>query len=163
MTAIADQAADAPVRKSITVRADQQRAFQIFFDQFDAWWPRTHHIGTAPMKKATIEGKVGGRCYSEQIDGTECDFGTVLVWDPPHRVVWAWQIDGKWRYQADLARSSEVEVRFTAIGGGSTRVELEHRHLARHGDDADAIRTAIDSPNGWVGLLDLYSAQVEGR
>jgi uncharacterized protein YndB with AHSA1/START domain len=161
MTAIADHAADVPVRKSITVGASPQRAFQIFFAEFDAWWPRTHHIGKAPMKKAIIEGRVGGRCYSEQIDGTECEFGTVLVWDPPRRAVWAWQIDGKWQYQADLARSSEVEVRFTPVSDGSTRVDLEHRHLSRHGDDANAIRTAIDSPNGWGGLLDLYKAQVE--
>ena len=161
MTTTADQMADVPVRKSISVRASQQRAFEAFFDEFDAWWPRTHHIGKAPMKKAIIEGKVGGRCYSEQTDGTECDWGTVLVWDPPRRAVWAWQIDGKWQYEPDLAKSSEVEVRFMALADGSTRVDLEHRYLARHGDDANAIRTAIDSPTGWGGLLDLYSARVD--
>ena len=85
MTAIADQAADAPVRKTITVRASQQRAFDVFFGEFDRWWPRSHHIGTSPMKKAIIEGRAGGRCYTEQVDGTECDWGTVLVWDPPRR------------------------------------------------------------------------------
>jgi Activator of Hsp90 ATPase homolog 1-like protein len=165
MTAIADQAADAPVRKTITVRASQQRAFDVFFAEFDRWWPRSHHIGSSPMKKAIIEGRAGGRCYTEQVDGTECDWGTVLVWDPPHRAAWAWQIDGKWKYQPDLAKSSEVEVRFTALADGSTRVDLEHRHLSRHGDDANAVRTAIDSPNGWGGLLDLYAAKAhqEGR
>jgi hypothetical protein len=161
VTAIAEQAADAPVRKSIVVRVGQERAFEVFFEEFDAWWPRSHHIGKSPMKKAIVEGKRGGRCYTQQEDGTDCDWGTVLVWDPPRRAVWAWQIDGKWQYQPDLAKSSEVEVRFTALGDGSTRVDLEHRHLARHGDDANAIRTAIESPNGWGGLLDLYAAQVE--
>lgn len=161
MTAIAEQAADAPVRKSIVVRVGQERAFEVFFEEFDAWWPRTHHIGKSPMKKAIIEGKRGGRCYTQQEDGTDCDWGTVLVWDPPRRAVWAWQIDGKWQYEPDLAKSSEVEVRFSALGDGSTRVDLEHRHLARHGDDANAIRTAIESPNGWGGLLELYAAQVE--
>jgi hypothetical protein len=161
VTAIAEQAADAPVRKSIVVRVGQERAFEVFFEEFDAWWPRTHHIGKSPMKKAIIEGKRGGRCYTQQEDGTDCDWGTVLVWDPPRRAVWAWQIDGKWQYEPDLAKSSEVEVRFSALGDGSTRVDLEHRHLARHGDDANAIRTAIESPNGWGGLLELYAAQVE--
>ena len=161
MTAITDRAADAPVRKTITVRVSPQRAFEVFFAEFDTWWPRTHHIGSSPMKKAIIEGRAGGRCYTEQVDGTECDWGTVLVWDPPRRAAWAWQIDGKWKYQPDLAKSSEVEVRFTALADGSTRVDLEHRHLARHGDDANAIRTAIDSPSGWGGLLDLFAASVD--
>jgi len=111
------------------------------------------------MKKTIIQGAVRGRCYTEQTDGTECDWGTVLVWDPPHRLVLAWQIDGQWRYEPDLAKSSEVEVRFTPGPDGSTRVDLEHRCLSRHGADAGAIRTAIDSPAGWGGLLALFAAQ----
>ena len=87
--------------------------------------------------------------------------GHGLAWDPPHRVVLAWQIDGSWQYQADLAKSSEVEVRFTQESDGTTRVDLEHRHLSRHGADAGAIRTAVDSPNGWTGLLQLFAARVE--
>jgi len=154
------QAPATPVRKTITVQADPERAFRVFTDEFDAWWPRSHHIGKSPMKKAIVEGRAGGRLYSEQIDGTECDWGTVLVWDPPRRFVWAWQIDGKWQFVPDLAQASEVEVRFTAEPGGRTRVDLEHRHLDRHGADAGAIRTAIDSPNGWGGLLELYAAEI---
>ena len=155
-----EQMIDAPVRKSITVNARPERAFHVFTQEFDAWWPRTHHIGKVAMKKAIIQGVVGGRCYTEQIDGTDCDWGTVLVWEPPHRVVLAWQIDGHWQYQPDLAKSSEVEVRFTPESDGSTRVDLEHRHLARHGADAQAVRTGIDSPNGWSGLLQLFGSQV---
>jgi uncharacterized protein YndB with AHSA1/START domain len=156
-----DQTADVPVRKSISVRASTERAFHVFTAEYDSWWPRTHHIGKAPMKKAIIEGHVGGRCYTEQTDGTECDWGTVLVWDPPHRLVLAWQIDGKWQFQPDLARASEVEVRFAPQSDGSTRVDLEHRYLARYGDDASAVRAAVDSPNGWNGLLQLFAAAVD--
>jgi uncharacterized protein YndB with AHSA1/START domain len=151
----------APVLKSITVHATPERAFQVFTEEFDAWWPRSHHIGKVPMKKAIIEGKAGGRCYTEQIDGTSCDWGSVLVWDPPRRLVLAWQIDGQWQYEPDLAKSSEVEVRFTPERDGSTRVSLEHRHLERHGDAASGIRTSIDSANGWGGLLQMFAAQVE--
>ena len=160
MTTTADQTIDAPVRKSITVHASPARAFHVFTQEFDTWWPRTHHIGKAPMKKAIIEGVVGGRCYTEQTDGTDSEWGTVLVWDPPHRVVLAWQIDGHWQYEPDLAKASEVDVRFTPEANGSTRVDLEHRYLSRHGADAEAIRTAIDSPNGWGGLLQLFAARV---
>ena len=159
MTTTTDQTA--PVRKSITVKATPERAFSVFTDEFDSWWPRTHHIGKLPMTRTAIEGKVGGRCYSEQTDGSRCDWGTVLVWDPPRRLVLAWQIDGKWQYQPDLARSSEVEVRFTPERDGSTRVDLEHRHLERHDADAPSVRTAVDSEGGWGGLLKMYAARVE--
>jgi len=108
------------------------------------------------MTKAIIETKQGGRCYTEQEDGSECDWGRVLTWDPPHRLVIAWQITHEWGYQPDLAQSSEVEVRFTPVDGG-TRVDLEHRHLERHGAGAATMRTAIDSPGGWSGLLQMFA------
>jgi uncharacterized protein YndB with AHSA1/START domain len=161
MTTTTDQTTDVPVRKTINVKASPERAFRVFTDEFDSWWPRSHHIGKAPMKKAIMQGTVGGRCYTEQTDGTECDWGTVLVWDPPRRLVLAWQIDGRWQYEADLAKSSEVEVRFTPEADGATRVDLEHRYLHRHGADEAAVRTGIESPNGWSGLLRLFAAQVE--
>lgn len=161
MTTMADHTTDVPVRKQIIVKASPERAFQVFTEEFDTWWPRSHHIGKAPMKKAILEGSVGGRCYSEQTDGTECDWGTVLVWDPPRRLVFAWQIGGQWQYEPDLTKSSEVEVRFTPESDGSTRVDLEHRHLQRHGTAAGPMRTAVDAPNGWSGILALFAAQVE--
>jgi uncharacterized protein YndB with AHSA1/START domain len=150
-----------PVRKSVTVKTSVAQAFELFTAGFDSWWPRSHHIGKSPMKTAHIEQKAGGRCYTDQEDGTDCDWGTVLVWEPPHRFVMAWQIDAQWQYQPDLAQSSEVEVRFTAEADGSTRVDLEHRNFERHGAGGPIIRTAVDSPNGWADLLQLYAARVE--
>jgi uncharacterized protein YndB with AHSA1/START domain len=161
MTTMTDQTADVPVRKTITVKASPERAFHVFTAEFDTWWPRTHHIGKSPMTKAIVEGKPGGRCYSEQADGTECDWGRILVWEPPRRIVLAWQITEVWGYQPDLAQSSEVEIRFSADPGGGTRVELEHRHLERHGAGASAMRTAVDAQNGWGGLLQLFAARVD--
>jgi len=153
--------ADASVKKSITVKATVEHAFAVFTDGYDTWWPRTHHIGKSPMTRAIIEGRAGGRCYSEQADGSECDWGRVLVWEPPHRLVLAWQITHEWGYEPDLARSSEVDVWFTAQPDGLTRVDLEHRHFERHGAGGAAIRTAVDSPNGWGGILQLFAARVE--
>ena len=161
MTAIVDQSTVTPVRKSITVHATVEHAFRVFTEEFDSWWPRSHHIGKSPMKRAIVEGRPGGRCYTEQEDGTDCDWGTVVVWEPPHRFVMAWQITGQWQFEPELAKSSEVEVRFTREADGATRVDLEHRYLHRHGADATAIRTAVDSPNGWGGLLDLFAARVQ--
>ena len=149
------------VRQSVTVRATPAAAFAIFTDDFDSWWPRSHHIGRSPMKKAFVEGRAGGRCYTLQEDGTECDWGTVLVWEPPRRLVLAWQIGAGWQYEPDLAKASEVEVQFAALADGRTRVDLEHRGFERMGPAGDAMRSAVDSPNGWTGTLALYVARVE--
>ena len=151
----------AAVRKSVTVTASLERAFAVFTEGFDSWWPRTHHIGKSPMKEAIIEPRTGGRCYTKQEDGTDCDWGRVLVWDPPQRLVLAWQITHEWGYEPELAKSSEVDIRFTPEPGGRTRVDLEHRHFERHGAGAAAMRTAVDSPNGWGGLLEMFAARVQ--
>lgn len=159
MTAIVDRT-EARVRKSITVDASAEDAFRVFTDDLDSWWLRSHHLGgSVPMRKAVIEPRQNGRCYTDQVDGTQCQWGTVLIWEPPHRLVLAWQVTSDWKEERDLARSSEVEVRFTSQPDGSTRVDLEHRHFERHGAGADAMRTAVDSPNGWSALLAAYSEQ----
>jgi uncharacterized protein YndB with AHSA1/START domain len=161
MTTAANQTSEVPVRKSVTVKAGAERAFQVFTQGVDTWWPRTHHIGKSPMKKCIIEGRVGGRCYSEQVDGTDCDWGKVLVWEPPRRFVLAWQITHTFGYEPDLAKSSEVEVRFTPVADGSTRVDLEHRHFERHGAGAAAMRAAVDAPNGWTTIIQLFVTAAE--
>jgi uncharacterized protein YndB with AHSA1/START domain len=161
MTVATEQISDRPVRKSITVKASVEHAFRVFTAGFDTWWPRSHHIGKSPMTKAIIEGRAGGRCYGEQADGTECDWGRILVWEPPQRFVMAWQISPAWQYEPDIAKSSEVEVRFTAEPDGSTRIDLEHRSFERHGAGADDMRSAIDSPKGWSELLEVYRARAE--
>jgi uncharacterized protein YndB with AHSA1/START domain len=161
MTTPAEQSIDIPVRRTISVSAGVERAFRVFTEEFDSWWPRSHHIGKSPMKKAIVEGIVGGRCYTEQEDGTESDWGRVLVWEPPHRIVLAWQITPEWEYQPDLAQSSEVEIRFSPVADGGTRVDLEHRRFDRHVSGAQTMRTAVDSPNGWTGVLQLFADRVE--
>ncbi|HEX7020458.1 MAG TPA: SRPBCC family protein [Gemmatimonadaceae bacterium] len=154
--------ADGSVRHSVTVAAPPRRAFDVFTADFDSWWPRTHHIGSSPMTKAIIEGRAGGRCYSQQEDGTECPWGRVLVWEPPHRLIIAWQITATWGFEPDLARASEVEVRFIDAGDGRTRVELEHRHFERMGPDGTTMRTAVSAPGGWGTLMGLFAARVAG-
>jgi uncharacterized protein YndB with AHSA1/START domain/uncharacterized damage-inducible protein DinB len=148
-----------PVRKTVTVKASVERAFKVFTDGFDTWWPRSHHIGKQPMVKAVIEARAGGRCFGREADGTECDWGRVLAWEPPHRFVLAWQIDPKWQYEPDLSKASEVEIRFTPQADGLTRVDLEHRYFERHGAGAGSVRTGVDGSNGWSGLLAIYSSR----
>ena len=157
MTASTQSTPEASVRKTVLVNATPEHAFRVFTDGVDTWWPRQHHIGKAPMKRVLIEGKVGGRCYSEQTDGADCDWGSVLVWDPPRRFVLAWQINASWQFESDLSRSSEVEVRFIPEGSGMTRVDLEHRHFDRLGEGGEGMRTAVDGPMGWNETLRLFA------
>jgi uncharacterized protein YndB with AHSA1/START domain len=154
-------ATDIPVRKTVTVKATPERAFAMFTEGFDTWWPKSHHIGKAPLDRSVIEGRVGGRCYGRCVDGTDCPWGTILAWDPPHAFVMAWQITTNWTYEPDLEKSSEVEVTFTPVGNGATRVDLEHRRFDRYGAAGDTMRKGVDSEGGWASLLALFAAAAE--
>ena len=144
----------APVRKSVTVNADAARAFEVFAGRIGTWWPHSHTIGSSPQKNIVLEPRAGGRWFEIGEDGSECNWGKVLAWEPPARLLLAWQIDGNWKYNP--ACVTEVEVNFTALGATQTRVDFEHRHLERLGENAAAIREMLNS--GWGGLLELYSA-----
>lgn len=148
----------APVRKSITVKATQARAFEVFTAGMSQWWPgATHTTLKSPFKDAIIEPFAGGRWYHVGIDGSQAETGKVLAWEPPGRLLLAWQLDHNWTYRPELL--TEIEVKFIAEGTGTTRVELEHRLLERAGEkEGDIIRTAIDAPGGWGGLLAAYAA-----
>jgi uncharacterized protein YndB with AHSA1/START domain len=151
----------APVRKSLRVNADAARAFDVFTAGFARWWPRSHHISSVPMKDAIIEPRVGGRWYERGEDGSECEWGKVLVWEPPSRLVLGWQINNNFKY--DPAIMSEVEVRFTTESAGVTLIELEHRNIDRLGTDAEDFRKKVDSPNGWTLIMQTYAAAVAAR
>jgi len=139
-----------PVQKSILVHAPASHAFKMLTDRLDSWWPRSHHIGDSDSFEARLEPRVGGRWYERGARGKECDWGRVLVWEPPHRIVLSWDISAEWRYDQDL--QTEVEIRLIETSAG-TRVELEHRQLERYGDKVEAMRNMFDSPAGWTGVL----------
>jgi uncharacterized protein YndB with AHSA1/START domain len=145
------------VAHTLIVQAPVDRAFAVFTEGFGSWWPATHHLGDAELADAIIEPRAGGRWYERNADGSECDWGHVIAWEPPHRVLLAWQLDADWRYDPDLI--TEVDVRFEADGDG-TRVTFEHRHLERMGDRSEEVRGAIDSPEGWRGILASYRETV---
>ena len=151
------QTTETPVRQSITVEAPIERAFTFFTDHLDSWWPRDYKIGATDMKTAVLEGKEGGRWYEQDVDGSECDWGRVLAWEPPTRLVLSWQISTSWQYEPELARSSEVEVRFTAESPTRTRVDLEHRGIDRHGPGSDQMRSAVAGEGGWPRVLAQFA------
>ena len=151
-------AADTAVRASIVVEAPIERAFAVFTDGIDSWWPREHTIGEAPLAEMVLEPRVGGRAYGRDVNGGESDWGRVLDYEPPTRVLVSWDISLQWKREPDATRASEFEVRFVAESPSRTRVELEHRHLDRHGDGWEAMRDAVDSPQGWNAGLEAFAA-----
>jgi uncharacterized protein YndB with AHSA1/START domain len=145
------------VKKSIEVRGPPERAFHVFTERMTEWWPlETHHIGKAKATKAVMEPFVGGRWYERGEDGSECEWGKVLAWEPPGRLVLSWEITCDWHHDAVL--QTEVEVRFTKKGAG-TEVSLEHRMLERYGEKAEEMRGIFDAEGGWRGLLGAFAAR----
>jgi len=143
------------LRKVVTVHAPSEVAWQVFTEKIGTWWPlATHKIGSAKAVDAVIEPRVGGRWYERGDDGSTCDWGRVLAWEPPSRLVLSWEISADWQHDPTL--QTEVEVRFIAEGSG-TRVELVHRHLDRYGDRRDQMRGIFDSDGGWTALLDSFA------
>jgi uncharacterized protein YndB with AHSA1/START domain len=146
------------VRREITVAVSQQRAFEVFTAQLGSWWPREYSIGDAEMADFVIEPRPGGRWYELGIDGRECDTGRVAAFDPPHRLVLAWHLDGSWQYDPDPNHASEVEVRFIAEDAQRTRVELEHRRFERHADGGQDVHDGVNQ--GWSYCLELFASHV---
>ena len=151
---MSSQIRPAPVRKSIFVDAPQALAFDVFTSGIGRWWPKSHKIGPADLDRPVIEPRSGGRWYELDTDGSQCEIGKVVTWEPPARLVLTWQLNAEFKFDPGLV--TEVEVQFTPEGSG-TRVNLEHRHLERLGETAEALREAVDSPGGWSGLLQLYA------
>jgi uncharacterized protein YndB with AHSA1/START domain len=151
------------VRKVVNVQAPPAVAWRVFTEKMGTWWPLAiYRIGKANAVDAVIEPRVGGRWYERGDDGSTCDWGRVLSWDPPFRLVLSWDITADWQY--DPALQTEIEVRFIPDGKDGTRVELEHRHLDRYGARRDEMRTIFDKTGDWGRLLQTFAqaAALEG-
>ena len=146
-----------PVRCSVHVNAPAGRAFEVFTAGMVRWWLPTHKLGEKAFKEVIIEPRAGGRWFERSEDGAEWNWGKVLVWEPPARLVLAWQISANWVYEPCLV--TEIEVRFVEEAGG-VRVELEHRDLERYGAQAASVRATFESPGGWPGLLAAFAKAV---
>jgi uncharacterized protein YndB with AHSA1/START domain len=151
---------ESTVRKSVTVNAPIKLAFEVFTTRFDAWWPRSHHVAQVEMAEAVLEQHAGGRWYERGVDGSESEWGAVLEFDPPNHVALSWHLDGEFRYDADPQHASRVDISFTEDSPRTTRVELAHSQLDRHGDGWRQLRDGISSEGGWQSLLDLYAGVV---
>jgi uncharacterized protein YndB with AHSA1/START domain len=144
------------VRKVISVQAPPAVAWRVFTEKMGTWWPLgVYKIGKANAVDAVIEPSLGGHWYERGEDGSTCDWGTVLAWEPNTRLVLSWDITADWQY--DPALKTEIEVRFIAAGKDGTRVELEHRRLDRYGARRDEMRRIFDTEGDWGRLLQAFA------
>lgn len=127
------------------------------------WWPATHHIGKTPFTEIVVEPHAGGRWFERDASGAECEWGKVLVWEPPKQLVVSWHLQGDFQYDPDMSRASEVSFEFIAEGPEATRLEFEHRHIERHGDTWQKLFAGVDSPGGWTAVLAGFEYLVSGK
>ena len=150
------------VRSSIVVEVPIERAFRAFTDDFDRIKPREHNMLSVEIAESVFEPGVGGRVFDRGVDGSECQWARVLAYEPPHRVVFSWDISPRWQIESDRDRTSEVEVRFTAESAKRTRVDVEHRYLDRHGDGWEGLREGLRGGDGWpIYLQRLANVSLE--
>ena len=157
MNDVSQRIAPAAIRKTIDVSVPVERAFAVFAARMGEWWHKEHSIaqGTTQVD-VIIEPRDGGRWYEKGADGSEHPWGRVIAYEPPHRLVLAWQLTRDFVYDPDY--ETTVEVRFEGTADG-TRVHFEHRDLERMGADAVELLEGMDG--GWGMLLDLYKSEAE--
>lgn len=152
---------DTVVLREIVVNVPADRAFAVFVDRIGDIKPAEHNLLQAPLAETVFEAKVGGHIYDRATDGTECHWARVLVFDPPRRLVFSWDIGPTWQLEPDPANTSEVEIRFVAESPDRTRVELEHRNLDRHGPGWNGVAEGVAGVQGWQLYLERFAALLD--
>jgi uncharacterized protein YndB with AHSA1/START domain len=148
---------DTTVRVSTEVDAPIARAFYVFTAEIGTWWDDDKHILQAPLAEMVFEPFAGGSIIDRGTDGSECRWARILVYEPPHRVCFSWDINTRWQIETDPARASEIEIAFTEITPRRTRVVLTHSHLDRHGEGWEGMRDAV--AGGWT--LTPFAGRIE--
>jgi uncharacterized protein YndB with AHSA1/START domain len=155
-------AAETSIRTSIVVEAPLERAFVVFTNEFGSFKPAEHNLLGVEIAETVFEPRAGGYLYDRGVDGSECRWARVLAYEPPSRVLISWDISPHWQIETDLEKTSEVEVRFIAETATRTRVELEHRHLQRHGDGWEGVREGVRGNEGWPLYLERFAELANG-
>ncbi len=154
------QAQGTSVRTQVVVEAPIERAFRVFTEDFGSFKPPEHNLLGAEIAETVFEPREGGHLYDRGVDGSECRWARVLAFEPPSRVVISWDISPQWQIETNLEKTSEVEVRFISEAPERTRVEVEHRHLERHGEGWQGVRDAVGSPGGWPLYLERFAERL---
>ena len=154
------QAEETSITTEVVVDVPVEHAFRVFTERFDQIKPRDHNMLEVDIADSVFEPREGGRVYDRGVDGSECQWARVLAYEPPDRIVFTWDISPRWQIEDDLSRASEVEVRFIAESAERTRVELEHRHLDRHGEGWESLSEGVAGDQGWPLYLSRFADRI---
>lgn len=146
------------VKVNVTVKAPIEDTFKAFTERSNEWWPPDYKLGNSERSDIILEPWKGGRWFERSIDGSECDWGRVLLWNPPYHLVISWQIGVGFEPNDDPDKASIVEVRFSEIHSNETGIHLIHSQFENHGEDWKSMRDSIEGEGGWQTLLQLLSA-----
>ena len=148
-----------PIRLTLEVECGAEHAFRTWAERTSSWWPADHTTTGEPGLDIRFEPQAGGRIFERTADGREFDWGHVVAWEPPHRLVYSWHL------RADASDATEVEIRFVPVApvgdgaaGARTRLEIEHRVWERLGDSGPPRRDA--NFGGWRTLLPHFEAVI---
>jgi len=148
------------VQVEITVNASAEKAFRVFTERCNDWWPPDYKLGESERINIVMEPRVGGRWYELGSNGIECDWGKVQVWEPPYHLVVSWQIGVGFVPNQDPEKASRVDVRFIEDRPNKTRIRLIHSRFEKHGKGWEQMRDSIAGDAGWPGLLKNFSNMV---
>jgi uncharacterized protein YndB with AHSA1/START domain len=140
-----------PLELAFTVHTDPERAFRLWAAETSRWWPHGHSVSAQPGLTVTFEPHPGGRIYERTPEGVEHDWGEVVAWEPPHRLVYLWHL------RFDRSDATEVEVTFTPQGE-HTEVAIVHRGWERLGAKGPERRER--NRRGWAGVIERYRLAV---
>lgn len=149
--------ADTTVQASIVVEAPVSQAFKVFTEDFGSFKPPEHNMLRVEIAETVFERRAGGFLYDRGVDGSVCRWARVLAYEPPDRLLLSWYISPNWQIEQDPAKTSEWEVRFIAETPQRTRVEIEHRHLDRHGEGWQGVRDGVAADQGWPLYLQRFA------
>lgn len=142
-----------PIRLVVELDCPAEHAFEVWTARIGTWWPLDHTATGQPGLAVILEGRPGGRIFERTPAGAEHDWGEVLAWEPPARLVYSWHL------RRDRADATEVEIRFVALERSRTRVEIEHRAWERLGAEGEDWRDR--NRGGWSTLLPHYRTAAE--
>ena len=152
MTTSAKQPATAlaAIVKEVSVPLSLEEAFALFTERTCDWWPlATHSVARESAASCDFEPRVGGRLVETARDGTQHVWGTVLAWEPPHRIAMTWHAGRS----EDTAQ--HIEVTFSSVPDGATVLRLVHSGWERLGDDGPGQRARYVP--GWDLVLVRYA------
>lgn len=153
-----------PIIYSIEVNASPQETFDLFVDKFASWYPKAYTWSGEKLDTIEIGTHEGGRCFERGPHHFEADWGRVLAYRPPERLVFSWQISYNRVPLPDPAQASEIEVVFTGTEDEQlTEITLRHYKFEQHGEDRAKYREALASPEGWPYILNLFKKFTDER